>query len=193
MLCSSPTPTGSSNAARRTQPLPAATTCRSWAASTRASEPPSSASSSMLSRSRPRRTARSRARSPSSLTTARTGTRGSPWCARQAAAGSAWRTAWLTSPSCRRDGGRWSPGRRATIPRHARVDWRYFELCLFTQVVNELKSGDLCLPGSGDYGDYRDQLVSWEEYDRDVAAYAEQAGVSADSAAFVADLKARLA
>ena len=43
------------------------------------------------------------------------------------------------------------------------------------------------------YGDYRDQLVSWEEYHRDVAAYAVQAGVSADPAAFVADLKAKFA
>ncbi len=72
-------------------------------------------------------------------------------------------------------------------------DRRYFELCLFTQVVNELKSGDLCLPGSDDYGDYRDQLVSWEHYHRDVGAYATQAGVSADPATFVAELKAKLA
>jgi TnpA family transposase len=91
---------------------------------------------------------------------------------------------------------RWWPlvtGQKGHDPAPREVDRRYFELCLFTQVVNELKSGDLCLPGSGDYGDYRDQLVSWDEYHRDVAAYAEQAGVSADSAAFVADLKARLA
>ncbi|MGH7210600.1 MAG: transposase, partial [Acetobacteraceae bacterium] len=39
----------------------------------------------------------------------------------------------------------------------------------------------------------RDQLVSWEEYERDVAGYAEQAGVPADAAAFVAALKGRLA
>ena len=73
------------------------------------------------------------------------------------------------------------------------MDRRYFEICLFTQVVNELKSGDLCIPGSEEYGDYRDQLVSWEEYGRDVAGYAEQAGVPADATAFVAGLKARLA
>src|SRR5208337_4206483 len=52
---------------------------------------------------------------------------------------------------------------------------------------------DLCLPGSDDYGDYRDQLVSWEDYLRDVAAYAVQAGVSADPATFVAELKAKFA
>lgn len=91
---------------------------------------------------------------------------------------------------------KWWPlvaGQKGREPAPREVDRRYFELCLFTQVVNELKSGDLCLPGSDDYGDYRDQLVSWEEYHRDVGAYALQAGVSADPAAFVADLKAKLA
>jgi hypothetical protein len=42
------------------------------------------------------------------------------------------------------------------------VDRRAFEMCLFTQVMTELKSGDLCIPGGDTYGDYRDQLVSWE-------------------------------
>ena len=93
-------------------------------------------------------------------------------------------------------GEKWWPlltGRTTREPAPAEVDRRYFEICLFTQVVNELKSGDLCIPGSEEYGDYRDQLVSWEEYRRDVAAYAEQAGVPADAAAFVAALKGRLA
>ncbi len=91
---------------------------------------------------------------------------------------------------------KWWPlltGRTAREPAPAEVDRRYFEICLFTQVVNELKSGDLCIPGSEEYGDYRDQLVSWEEYNRDVAGYAEQAGIPANPGAFVAALKARLA
>jgi len=93
-------------------------------------------------------------------------------------------------------GEKWWPlltGRTARDPAPAEVDRRYFEICLFTQVVNELKSGDLSIQGSEEYGDYRDQLVSWEEYERDVAGYAEQAGVPADPGAFVAALKAHLA
>ena len=93
-------------------------------------------------------------------------------------------------------GEKWWPlltGRTVHDPTPAEVDRRYFEICLFTQVVNELKSGDLCIPGSEEYGDYRDQLVSWEEYNRDVAGYAERAGVPVDPAAFVTALKARLA
>ncbi len=73
------------------------------------------------------------------------------------------------------------------------MDRRHFEVCLFTQVVNDLKSGDLCIPGSDEYGDYRDQLITWEEYHRDIEGYAEQAGVPAVAGAFVAALKARLA
>lgn len=93
-------------------------------------------------------------------------------------------------------GEKWWPlltGRMAQACAPAEVDRRHFEMCLFTQVVNELKSGDLCIPGSEEYGDYRDQLVSWDEYERGVAGYAEQAGVPAEPAAFVAALKARLA
>src|SRR3954462_8390082 len=71
-------------------------------------------------------------------------------------------------------------------------DRRYFEICLFSQAVNELKGGGPCIPGGEAYGDYREQLVSWEAPRRDVAAYADQAGVSADAATFVAGLKARL-
>jgi len=92
-------------------------------------------------------------------------------------------------------GEKWWPlltGRTAREPAPAEVDRRYFEICLFTQVVNELKSGDLCIPGSEEYGDYRAQLITWEEYERDVAGYAEQAGIPADPSAFVAALKARL-
>jgi TnpA family transposase len=92
-------------------------------------------------------------------------------------------------------GEKWWPlltGRTTREPAPSEVDRRHFEICLFTQVVNELKSGDLCIPGSEEYGDYRNQLVSWEEYNRDVAGYAEQAGVPADAAAFVAVLKSRL-
>lgn len=73
------------------------------------------------------------------------------------------------------------------------MDRRYFESCLFTQVVNELKSGGLCIPGSEEYGDYHGQLITWEECERDVAGYAEQAGIPAGPGAFVTALKARLA
>jgi hypothetical protein len=44
-----------------------------------------------------------------------------------------------------------------------RVARRWFELCAITQVMQELKSGDLCIPGSDRYSDFREQFVSAEE------------------------------
>lgn len=93
-------------------------------------------------------------------------------------------------------GEKWWPlltGRVGREPMPVEVDRRHFEICLFTQVVNELKSGDLCIPGSEEYSDWRAQLVSWEEYERDIALYAEQAGLPGEPAAFVAALHDRLA
>jgi len=73
-----------------------------------------------------------------------------------------------------------------------RLHRRYFELCVFSQLMMELKSGDLCVPGSNHFADYRDQLISWEEYHRDIDAYGEMIGLPTDGAAFVAHMQARL-
>jgi len=35
----------------------------------------------------------------------------------------------------------------------------------------ELKSGDLCIAGSERFSDYRDQLVSWDDYQRQITPY----------------------
>ena len=51
-----------------------------------------------------------------------------------------------TCRSCRTNGGRSFAGQRGREPAPREVDRRYFELCLFTQVVNELKSGDPVCP-----------------------------------------------
>ena len=80
-------------------------------------------------------------------------------------------------------------GRKARDPAPSTVDRRIFELCLFTQVMIELKSGDLCIPGSETYGDYRDQLVPWETCRREMTAYTEQAGLPATPVAIVAALR----
>ncbi|MBF0307361.1 MAG: DUF4158 domain-containing protein, partial [Alphaproteobacteria bacterium] len=83
-------------------------------------------------------------------------------------------------------------GCKARDPAPSTIDRRFFELCLFTQVMIDLKSGDLCIPGSETYGDYRDQLVSWNTYQRDIAAYTEQAGLPASPTAIIAVLRERL-
>jgi TnpA family transposase len=69
------------------------------------------------------------------------------------------------------------------------VDRRHFEVCVFSQIMHELKSGDLCIPGSDQYSDYTEQLISWSEFEKTIGSYCEQAGLSPDSAQFIADLK----
>ena len=73
-----------------------------------------------------------------------------------------------------------------------KVHRRNFELCVFTQVMNELKSGDLCIPLSDKYRDYRDQLISWEDYEQGIALFAEQAGIETDGKLFVEKLQEEL-
>jgi hypothetical protein len=52
-----------------------------------------------------------------------------------------------------------------------KIDRRYFEICVFTQILWDLKSGDLYVDGSDKFSDYRDQLISWDEYDENKALY----------------------
>jgi TnpA family transposase len=73
------------------------------------------------------------------------------------------------------------------------VNRRWFELCVFTQVALDLKSGDLVIAGGDRFSDYRDQFVSDEEYRASVNQYCEYLGVSAQSEVFVAKLREWLA
>src|SRR4051795_7351258 len=207
--CCCPTPTRSWPSARRTRLSRAATTCPCSRASTAVSARPFCVSWPTSPQSPPRRTAPPSRRSPSCSHTSQD--RATEQAIAFLLAHRTDRSAKLrtTVEAAQADGAvvrrpldlswvgeKWWPlltGRTARDPSPPEVDRRHFEICLFTQVVNELKSGDLCIPGSEEYGDYRAQLVSWEEYNRGFAGYAGQAGVPAEPAAFVAALKARLA
>ena len=62
------------------------------------------------------------------------------------------------------------------------------ELCVVIQVPNDLKSGDLCIPGSDKFRDYRLQLLSWEEVERELPSYGEQAVIATERKPFIAQL-----
>jgi len=66
-----------------------------------------------------------------------------------------------------------------------RVHRRHCEACVFSQLMWELKAGDLCIVGSDTFADYREQLVSWETYHDRVATYGAAAGVPVDGPIFV--------
>jgi len=77
--------------------------------------------------------------------------------------------------------------RRDVTP--TQVDRRHFEVCLFSQVMWELKSGDLCIEGSDKFADYREQLISWEEYAQTIAAYGEQVELPTEAKAFITETR----
>jgi hypothetical protein len=72
------------------------------------------------------------------------------------------------------------------------VNRRHFEVCVFSQVMAELQSGDLCIPGSAQFADYREQLIAWDDYDQTVADYGAQVELPVESTAFVTQMRAWL-
>ena len=79
-----------------------------------------------------------------------------------------------------------------TTPQPKQINRRHFEVCIFTQLLSELKSGDVAVVGSDAYADYRTQLIDWEEYHRTVQDYGAMVGLPTEGAAFVAHVRQRL-
>ena len=73
------------------------------------------------------------------------------------------------------------------------INRRHLEVCVFTYLANELKSGDLCVHGSETYADYRDQLLSWTECEPMVADYCRELGFQGTADGFVEQLRTWLA
>mgnify|MGYP002144619689 FL=1 len=73
-----------------------------------------------------------------------------------------------------------------------RVTRRYFELCVFTHLMFELKSGDLAITGGDKFADYRLQLISWDDFERERITYGEQVGFPSDGKDFIDEMRARL-
>jgi TnpA family transposase len=64
-----------------------------------------------------------------------------------------------------------------------------FEVCIFSYLAAELKTGDACVLGSEDYADFREQLLTWEECQPQLQDYAQQMGMAATAPAFVQQLQ----
>jgi hypothetical protein len=57
------------------------------------------------------------------------------------------------------------------------IDRRQFEICFCVQLVQELKSADVCIVGSDAYSDYRQELLPLTECKETLAEYGEQVGL----------------
>jgi hypothetical protein len=69
------------------------------------------------------------------------------------------------------------------------VSRRNLEICVFSYLAEELRSGDLCIEGSEEFADYRKQLLSWEECQALLPAYCEKVGLPDTAAQFVETLR----
>lgn len=83
-------------------------------------------------------------------------------------------------------------GSSARNPSNIEIQKNYFELCLFTTIAQELKSGDLVVESSDKYSDFRDQLISWEEYELQIDQYGKEVGINTNIPDLIADLKSKL-
>lgn len=88
--------------------------------------------------------------------------------------------------------------RRHVFPKDWGVDregWmqrRYFELSVLFQIKDELKSGDLFIPGGERYDDYREELVDESTFQEELASYGEVSGIATEPATFVQTLREQL-
>lgn len=48
---------------------------------------------------------------------------------------------------------------------------RQLEVCIFSYLATELKTGDACVVGSENYADFREQLLPWSECESQIAEY----------------------
>lgn len=70
---------------------------------------------------------------------------------------------------------------------------RYLEVCVFSHLASDLRSGDVCIEGAGSFADYRGQLLSWKECEALLPDYCDRIGIAANPQAFVENLKSMLA
>lgn len=73
------------------------------------------------------------------------------------------------------------------IPKE--INRKYFELCLFTSIMWNFKSGNLYIEGSNIYSDYRTQLISLKEYESSLEEYSKEVNLSTNKKEFINNLK----
>lgn len=72
------------------------------------------------------------------------------------------------------------------------LDRRALEVCVFSHIADALQSGDLYVPGSGAYDDYRTQLLPWAQCEAQLGRYGQAVGLPTSGHDLVATLRRRL-
>jgi TnpA family transposase len=71
-------------------------------------------------------------------------------------------------------------------------DRRHFEVFVFSTLAQELKSGDIAIAGSEEYGDYRDGLLAWTECEPLIEEYCREVELPSNTINFIQKLKDEL-
>lgn len=66
------------------------------------------------------------------------------------------------------------------------------EICVFSYLASELKTGDACVIGSDNYADFREQLLPWHECEPLVEQYCQDLGIPSTPDDLIAHLRAKL-
>lgn len=66
------------------------------------------------------------------------------------------------------------------------------EICIFSYLATELKTGDACILGSENYADFREQLLTWSECEPSLAEYCNELGIPNTAEEFVQHLQTQL-
>jgi hypothetical protein len=69
---------------------------------------------------------------------------------------------------------------------------RHLEVCVFSHLAAELRSGDIAVAGSDSYANLHSQMMTWEECRGEVADFCAQAGIPTDAKALVAFYRKKL-
>lgn len=69
------------------------------------------------------------------------------------------------------------------------INKAYFELCVFVRVAEELDTGDVFIPFSEKFDDYREQMVTWAEYFEQLEDYTKQVGLVMGDSEFTKHLR----
>lgn len=69
---------------------------------------------------------------------------------------------------------------------------RQLEICIFSYLATELKTGDACVVGSQNYADFREQLLSWSECEPLIAEHCAELGIRETAEEFVRHLQNQL-
>lgn len=80
-------------------------------------------------------------------------------------------------------------GQRARSPYPTEIHRRHFEVCVFSQMMMELKSGDLYVEGSHEFADYYGQLLDWEDCQASLKDYELQTNLPTETSALVTHLQ----